>query len=214
MKNSVKTLLIAAALMGSVTLTACGGNQETAPAENNQAQTETAPAENNQAQTETAPADATAEAQGNNEMSYMTPQEVKDSLDKKDEFIFLDVRKAEDYGKGHVDGFSSADLDGVKDLVKDQKGDMAKIKEADAAAFDQAVANIKAAVKEQTGAEELPTDKTYVLMCYSGKSYAQAGTDFLINELKVPADKIKTSEGGMKAWEAAGQEFTDKVVAQ
>lgn len=215
MKSSIKTFLLAAALMASVTLTACGAKEE-APADNNAAQTETTENTTTENKAEEAPAEAPAEtAQAANQMQFLTPEEVKNNLEANNaEYVFLDVRKAEDYAKGHVDGLASADLDGVKDIINDNNGDMAKAKAADQAAMDQAIANIKAAVKEQTGSEEVTPDKTYVLMCYSGKSYAQAGTDILINELGIPADKVKAAEGGMKAWEKAGQEYTDKVVAQ
>ena len=41
--------------------------------------------------------------------------------------------------------------------------------------------------------------KTLVLVCYSGASYAQAGTNIL-SEMGADMDSVKTLEGGMKAW--------------
>ena len=60
---------------------------------------------------------------------------------------------------------------------------------------------------EALGTDAPSSDKKYVLLCYSGKSYAQAGTDVLVDELGVDAGSIYTLEGGMEAWNNAGDEY-------
>lgn len=127
-----------------------------------------------------------------NEMQYMTVEETKDAIESgSDEYVFLDVRTDENYEKGHVDGFISADMDAAN-----KEGDMAD------------------GVEEMTdalGTDQPSNDKTYVLMCNSGKSYAQAGTDVLIDEMGVDPAKIYTIEGGMEAWNNAGDEYQEMV---
>lgn len=49
----------------------------------------------------------------------------------------------------------------------------------------------------------------YYLVCYSGKSYAQAATDVLIDELGISSEKIYTVEGGMKEIESNHSEIVE-----
>lgn len=125
-----------------------------------------------------------AEATETNEMQYITPDDAKAAIEGEEEanYILLDVRKAEDYEAGHPDGFANADLDNAKN------GDA-----------EDGVAKLEAAIDEETGGEGVG-DKDVLLMCYSGASYAQAGTDLLINELGVDPSQVYTIEGGMKEW--------------
>lgn len=181
MKKSIKMLILALGL--SAALMGCQGKEE-APAADApvaEAPTET-PAEEN---ADEAPAETPAEETETHAMSYISAEDTKAIVDGGNEkdYVLLDVRKAEDFDAGHTDNFSSADLD--------------KAKEGDAA---DGKANLEKAIDEQTGGEGIG-DKEVLLMCYSGKSYAQAGTDLLINELGVNPDQIKTIEGGMKAYE-------------
>lgn len=113
-------------------------------------------------------------------MSYKTVDELKADLDNED-VVVVDVRKAEDFAAGHIKGAVSADMDAAK--------------AGDAAAGE---ANMKAALKEATG-DEKGAGKELVLVCYSGKSYAQAGTNVL-NTIGADMDKVKTLEGGIQAW--------------
>lgn len=173
MKKSIKMLILALGL--SAALMGCQGKEE-APA---------ADAPVAEAPTETPAEENTAEETETHAMSYISPEDTRAIVDGGNEkdYVLLDVRKAEDFEAGHTDNFSSADLD--------------KAKEGDAA---DGKANLEKAIDEQTGGEGIG-DKEVLLMCYSGKSYAQAGTDLLINELGVNPDQIKTIEGGMKAYE-------------
>lgn len=113
-------------------------------------------------------------------MSYMTPDELRGQLDSED-VVVVDVRKAADYATSHIKGAISADMDAAKN------GDT-----------DTATATMKAALEEATGSET-GAGKTLVLVCYSGASYAQAGTNIL-SEMGADMDSVKTLEGGMKAW--------------
>ncbi|MDO4841449.1 MAG: rhodanese-like domain-containing protein [Phoenicibacter congonensis] len=95
--------------------------------------------------------------------------------------VFLDVRKADDYKAGHIEGAINADMDKAKD------GDTT----------DGLVTMSKALSDNKI------TDKKLVLVCYSGKKYAQAATNTL-NALGYDMSKVVTLEGGMKAWTEAG----------
>ena len=99
----------------------------------------------------------------------------------KDDVVFLDVRKAEDYKAGHIIGAVNADMDKAKDgNATDGLVNMAK-------ALD----------------DNKITDKKLVLVCYSGKKYAQAATNSL-SALGYDMSKVVTLQGGMKAWTEGG----------
>lgn len=121
-----------------------------------------------------------AEQTADVQMAYKTVDELKADLDNSD-VVIVDVRKADDYKAGHIKGAISADMDAAK------AGDTAT-----------GEANMKAALKEATG-DEAGAGKELVLICYSGKSYAQAGTNVL-NSIGADMTKVKTLEGGMEAW--------------
>jgi rhodanese-related sulfurtransferase len=177
----LKRSVLVGALSLSMLLSACG-NQNTN--DNNGSNAES----NDTAVTESVEStETTEEANKTNEMQYISVEDTKEKVEANDEeYVFLDVRKAEDYQAGHVKNFINADLDKAKD------GDI-----------EDGKTNIKEAL-----AGEPTNDKKYVLLCYSGKSYAQAGTDILINEFKIDPSNVYTIEGGMKAWEAAGDDYT------
>ncbi|MEL3908378.1 MAG: rhodanese-like domain-containing protein [Treponemataceae bacterium] len=123
---------------------------------------------------------ATTSKPQSNEMRFITPDEVKAALagENVDDYVFLDLRKADDYASNHVDGFISTDLTAAKE------GDLA---------------NGVKVLTEALAGTDLNTKK-FVLMCYSGAKYAQVGTDLLINELKVKPENVLTIKGGMKNW--------------
>lgn len=116
-------------------------------------------------------------------MQQLAPADAEANLDNAD-YVFVDLRKAEDYAAGHVPGAISADQDAAVN------GDYAA-----------GVDTMSAAMKDATGSEN-GGDKKIVLICYSGKKYAQAGTDVL-NALGANMDNVYTLEGGMKAWTGA-----------
>ncbi len=107
--------------------------------------------------------------------NYMTVEEMNKVMDN-DDYVILDVRKAEAYEAGHIPGSISADMDAAV------QGDEAKAKE----------------VMKQT-IEGIDKDKKLVLICNSGARYAQAGTKAL-KELGYDEANIFTLEGGMKEW--------------
>ena len=110
------------------------------------------------------------------EMQYMSVEDAAGVLDT-DGYLFLDVRKAEDYDASHIPGAVSADMDAAKN------GD-----------FDAGVATMQAATDG--------VDDTLIVICYSGKSYAQATTNVL-SALGYDMSKVYTLEGGFTAWTEA-----------
>ncbi len=122
--------------------------------------------------------------------NYISAKTLKDNADN---YVILDARKAADFAEGHIAGAVSADMDGFVDK---------SITEA------QSKANVKAVV------DKYGKNKKYAVICYSGNRYAQAASAEL-RSLGVSNDNIftlggnkarKSSEGGMKAWKAAGYE--------
>ena len=101
---------------------------------------------------------------------------VADAKANQADYVFVDVRKAADFEAGAIDGAISADMDPA-------------VTNND---WDTAVANMQAIEKDIDG-------KKVVLVCYSGKKYAQAGTDVL-NAMGFDMANVYTLEGGMKAW--------------
>ena len=108
------------------------------------------------------------------EMSYISTADLKDNI-ANSEYLVLDVRKAADFEAGHIPGAVNADMDKAK----------------------SGIANMKA-----TLGDPAKVDQKIVLVCYSGKRYAQAGTNVLA-ALGANMDNVYTLEGGMKAWDEA-----------
>lgn len=132
------------------------------------------------------------EEEAANPMQYIGAEALKEAIDEgSDEYVILDVRKVEDFDTSHIVGAYDADQDAAKE-GDDESG----------------IANLKTALNSATGSEEGKDGEKYALVCYSGKSYAQKATDLMV-EMGIPADSIYTLEGGMKAWEEAGEEYTD-----
>lgn len=122
--------------------------------------------------------------------NYISAKTLKDNADN---YVILDARKAADFEEGHIAGAVSADMDGFVGK---------SITEA------QSKANVKAVV------DKYGKNKKYAIICYSGNRYAQAASAEL-RSLGVSNDNIftlggdkarKSSDGGMKAWKAAGYE--------
>ena len=86
------------------------------------------------------------------EMQYITVEDASANLES-DGYTFIDVRKAEDYATSHIPGAISADMDAAKN------GD-----------FDAGVATMQEVLNSGV-------DNNLVLICYSGKTYAQATTN-------------------------------------
>ena len=102
-------------------------------------------------------------------MQYITADEAK-ALIESDEYVFFDIRKAADSSANSIVGALAYDMDAAK--------------EGDAEAG-------KATMKKAT--EGL--DKKIILVCYSGKRYAQATTNVL-SALGYDMSKVYTLEGG------------------
>ena len=164
--------IISLALAGGV-LAGCSGNSDNAEKKFDSAATE---------QKAAAPDEVKA-PESDVAMKYITPADAEANLDSFD-YVFIDLRKANDYKAGHIKGAIAADMDARKG------GD-----------FQNGVDTMKAALKDATGSES-GADKKLVLICYSGKTYAQAGTNVL-SVIDANMDDVFTLEGGMKAWTGA-----------
>ena len=116
------------------------------------------------------------------EMQYITPDDAA-ALIGNDEYIFFDVRQAADYQVAHIPGAEGHDMDAAKN------GD-----------FAAGVATMELAIKN--------LDKKIILVCYSGKRYAQATTNVLY-ALGYDMTKVYTLEGGFGAWSKAYPETAE-----
>lgn len=172
-----KVLSFALAIVTAITMTACGGGEKKA---DDKAATQTEQkADDKAAETKTdAPALKAAadikKPESDVDMAKITPEDAKAKIGAEDT-IFLDVRKADDYAAGHIQGAVSADMDAYN-----KGGD-----------FESGVKNMQAVVTS--------ADKNIILICYSGKSYAQAATNVL-SAMGYDMTKVSTLKGGMKAW--------------
>lgn len=106
-------------------------------------------------------------------MQYITVDDARAVLED-DSYIFFDVRKAADHQTSHIPGAEGYDMDAAKE------GD-----------FAAGVATMNAAIKD--------LDKNIIIICYSGKRYAQATTNVLY-ALGYDMTKVFTLEGGYTAW--------------
>ena len=147
--------------------------------------TETYPdnVESGEAAADTASAEIVA-PESDVEMQYITVEDASANLES-DDYTFIDVRKAEDYATSHIPGAISADMDAAKN------GD-----------FDAGVATMQEVLNSGV-------DNNLVLICYSGKTYAQATTNVL-SALGYDMSKVYTLEGGFNAW---NETYPDNVEA-
>ena len=147
--------------------------------------TETYPdnVESGEAAADTASAEIVA-PEADVEMQYITVEDASANLES-DDYTFIDVRKAEDYATSHMPGAISADMDAAKN------GD-----------FDAGVATMQEVLNSGV-------DNNLVLICYSGKTYAQATTNVL-SALGYDMSKVYTLEGGFTAW---SETYPDNVEA-
>ena len=114
-------------------------------------------------------------------MQYIKADEAKDLLNN-DEYVFFDIRKAADSSANSIPGALAYDMD--------------KAKEGDAEAG-------KATMTEATKG----LDKKIILVCYSGKRYAQAATNAL-SAIGYDMTKVYTLEGGFTNWSEKLPELT------
>ena len=115
-------------------------------------------------------------------MQYITPADALNVLEDPN-YIFFDVRKAADYQTAHIPGALTYDMDAAKE------GD-----------FNAGVATMQPAIKD--------LDKNIILVCYSGKRYAQATTNVL-SALGYDMSKVWTLEGGFTAWSGTYADLTE-----
>ena len=113
---------------------------------------------------------------GDVEMKYMTADETVAILGA-DGYTILDIRKAADYETAHITGAVSADM-------------------------DAAVNGDTEAGKQTMKAATEGTDDTLILVCYSGKKYAQAATNAL-SANGYDMSKVFTLEGCFNNWSEA-----------
>ena len=140
-----------------------------------------------------APAETEAAPSADVEMKYMTADETEAVLGNTD-YVIVDVRKAADYAEGHIPGSVSVDMDAAVN-------------------GDNAAAAMKAAFDGK--------DSTLILVCYSGKKYAQASTNAL-SAIGYDMSKVFTLQDGFNNWkevkadkiEAAATETAAKEVPE
>ena len=114
-------------------------------------------------------------------MQYITADEAK-ALVENDEYVFFDVRKAADSSANTIIGAQAWDMDAAK--------------EGDAEAG-------KATMTEATKG----LDKKIIVVCYSGKRYAQATTNALA-AIGYDMSKVYTLDGGFNNWNEKLPELT------
>ena len=119
-------------------------------------------------------------------MQYIKAEEAKELLNS-DEYVFFDIRKAADSSANSIPGAFAWDMDAAK--------------EGNAEAG-------KATMTEAT--KEL--DKKIILVCYSGKRYAQAATNAL-SAIGYDMTKVFTLEGGFTNWSEVYPELTTNPAA-
>ena len=180
--KKVLAMLLCAMMVASM-MAGCTSQKETETTSTTTEETTEAASEESteEAAEETASAEITA-PEKDVEMQYISVEDATKVLDS-DDYTFLDVRKAEDYNTSHVPGAVGADMDAAKN------GD-----------FDAGVSTMQVATRD--------LDDTLVVICYSGKSYAQATTNVL-SALGYDMSKVYTLEGGFKAWTEAQPENVD-----
>jgi len=108
------------------------------------------------------------------EMQYISVEDAANLLED-DSYVFFDVRKAADYETAHIPGALSYDMDAAKE------GD-----------FEAGIATMQTALRGGL-------DKNIIVICYSGKRYAQATTNVL-SAMGYDMSKVFTLEGGFTAW--------------
>ena len=114
-------------------------------------------------------------------MQYIKAEEAKDLLEN-DEYVFFDIRKAADSSANSIPGALAYDMDAAKE------GDA----EAGKATMTKATEGL---------------DKKIILVCYSGKRYAQAATNAL-SAIGYDMSKVYTLEGGFTNWSETLPELT------
>ena len=115
-------------------------------------------------------------------MQYITPAEALELIEAEG-YTFFDVRKAADYATAHIPGAVGTDMDAAKE-----------------GNFAAGVATMQVATRGM--------DDTLILICYSGKRYAQATTNVL-SALGYDMSKVFTLEGGFTAWSEAYPESVE-----
>lgn len=134
-------------------------------------------------------------AEATNPMQYISIEDLKTDIDAGSAgYVLLDARKAADFDAGHIVGAYSGDVDAA---INGDDHDTAK-------------ANLQAALKNATGNDNGDNDHKYVLICYSGKRYAQQATNYMV-DMGIAPENIYTLEGGFTAWSEAGDDYTGLV---
>lgn len=116
-----------------------------------------------------------------NTYNYITAVQLKADIDSGSPvYKILDVRMKSKYAEGHIKGAVSASVNEIIAAASGAVNNDGSAKDNLAAAIADDKANVK-----------------YVLVCNSGKSYAQAATKILVNDLKISSSNIITLTGGM-----------------
>lgn len=122
------------------------------------------------------------------EPTYIEAEELLEMMERKDDFLLLDLRRSDDYNTSHIDIAVNADMDSAV-----QNGD-----------YETSGAILKEVLKKETG-NERGEGKSLVLICYTGNRYARAALTIL-TDLKRNLSDVYVVTGGNKAWNEMNEE--------
>lgn len=123
-------------------------------------------------------------------------QTLSEMIDSKQDFLLLDLRKANDYSECHIPGAINADMDSAVSFND----------------YATSTKVLKEVLKAQTGSMT-GEGKTMVLACYTGNRYANAAVSIL-SSLGRDLSDVYILEGGNQAWNAHKEKAEVKVQSQ
>ena len=121
-------------------------------------------------------------------MQMISADDVMSAIEAGDDsMVIIDLRNDSDVAEATIDGSVAASMQSA----------------VEAGNYAEAVNNLASALKDAAGSET-GADKKLVLVCYSGKKYAQAATDAL-NAMGADMTNVFTLEGGANGWKDSGK---------
>ncbi len=186
MKKFFAFLMAVAMLLSMVACSSSKPEPTPAPTEEPAATEEPAPAEPETPEEPETAEDAVELPAEDVAMQYMDAAATLDVVGK-DGYTIIDLRKDSDYEEAHIPGSVLLSMDPAIN------GDT-----------DDGIATMKAGIEG--------VDDTLVLVCYSGKKYAQMGTNIL-SALGYDMSKVYTLEGGFNNWKEVNADSVESGAA-